>query len=96
MRLPNILHDSVPVGRDDSQNVEVKRVGTPRTIDFDIKNHGQLATDNNWADFERATKIAGAGFYFLKGSLVLLDLALQRYALDQLAKKVLRRLFRLI
>jgi seryl-tRNA synthetase len=87
MRLPNILHDSVPVGRDDSQNVEVKRVGTPRTIDFDIKNHGQLATDNNWADFERATKIAGAGFYFLKGSLVLLDLALQRYALDQLAKK---------
>jgi seryl-tRNA synthetase len=87
MRLPNILHDSVPVGKDDSQNVEVKRVGTPRTIDFEVKNHGQLATDNNWADFERATKVAGAGFYFLKGSLVLLDLALQRYALDLLAKK---------
>lgn len=87
MRLPNILHDSVPAGRDDSQNVEVKRVGTPRTIDFEVKNHGQLATDNNWADFERATKISGAGFYFLKGSLVLLDLALQRYALDLLAKK---------
>ena len=87
MRLPNILHDSVPVGRDDSENVEVKRVGAPRTVDFEIKNHGQLAADNNWADFERATKIAGAGFYFLKGSLVLLDLALQRYALDQLEKK---------
>lgn len=87
MRLPNILHDSVPVGRDDSENIEVKRVGTPRTADFEIKNHGQLATDNNWADFERATKISGAGFYFLKGSLVLLDLALQRYALDLLAKK---------
>ena len=87
MRLPNILHDSVPVGKDDSENVEIKRVGTPRTFDFEIKNHGQLAVDNNWADFERATKIAGAGFYFLKGSLVLLDLALQRYALDQLEKK---------
>ena len=87
MRLPNILHDSVPVGKDDSENVEIKRIGTPRTVDFEIKNHGQLAADNNWADFERATKISGAGFYFLKGSLVLLDLALQRYALDQLEKK---------
>jgi len=87
MRLPNILHDSVPQGKDDSENVEVKRVGTPRTPDFEVKNHGQLAAENNWADFERATKIAGAGFYFLKGSLVLLDLALQRYALDLLEKK---------
>jgi len=87
MRLPNLLHESVPVGKDDSENVEIKRVGNPRTVDFGIKNHGQLATDNNWADFERATKIAGAGFYFLKGSLVLLDLALQRYALDLLAGK---------
>ncbi len=87
MRLPNILHDSVPVGKDDSENVEIKRVGTPRPLDFEVKNHGQIAVDNDWADFERATKIAGAGFYFLKGSLVLLDLALQRYALDLLAKK---------
>lgn len=87
MRLPNILHDSVPVGKDDSENVEIKRVGTPRAAGFELKNHGQLAVDNNWADFERATKIAGAGFYFLKGNLVLLDLALQRYALDLLEKK---------
>jgi seryl-tRNA synthetase len=87
MRLPNILHDSVPVGKDDSENVAVKHAGNPRTVDFELKNHGQLAADNNWADFERATKIAGAGFYFLKGSLVLLDLALQRYALDLLEKK---------
>jgi len=87
MRLPNILHDSVPVGKDDSENVAVKHAGIPRTVDFELKNHGQLAADNNWADFERATKIAGAGFYFLKGSLVLLDLALQRYALDLLEKK---------
>lgn len=87
MRLPNILHESVPVGKDDSENVEIKRVGIPRAVDFAIKNHGQLAAENNWADFERATKISGAGFYFLKGSLVLLDLALQRYALDLLEKK---------
>lgn len=87
MRLPNILHDSVPIGADDSGNVELKRYGTPRTFSFELKNHGQLAADNNWADFERATKTSGAGFYFLKGNLVLLDLALQRFALDILIEK---------
>lgn len=87
MRIPNILHESVPVGADDTQNVEVKRYGTPRTFDFELKNHGQLAADNDWADFERATKTSGAGFYFLKGNLVLLDLALQRFSLDILMEK---------
>jgi len=87
MRLPNLLHDSVPVGKDDAENVEIKRVGTPKTFDFELRNHGQLAADQGWADFERATKISGAGFYFLKGSLVLLDMALQRFAIDMLATK---------
>lgn len=87
MRLPNILHESVPQGKDDSENAEFKRVGTPRTFDFELKNHGQLAADQGWADFERAAKTSGAGFYFLKGNLVLLDLALQRFAIDLLQKK---------
>jgi seryl-tRNA synthetase len=87
MRLPNILHESVPVGKDDTGNVEIRREGRIRTFDFELKNHGQLATDRGWADFERATKISGAGFYFLKGSLVLLDLALQRFAIDLLVRK---------
>ena len=87
MRLPNILHCSVPVGKDDTENVEIKRVGTPKTFTFELKNHGQLAFDQGWADFERATKISGAGFYFLKGSLVLLDMALQQFAIDELATK---------
>ena len=87
MRLPNILDESVPQGKDDTENVEMKRVGTPRTFDFELKNHGQLATERGWADFERATRCAGAGFYFLKGNLALLDLALQRFALDLLGKK---------
>ena len=87
MRLPNILHESVPQGKDDSENVQVKTVGTPRVFSFEIKNHGQLAAEKGWADFERATKISGAGFYFLKGNLALLDMALQRYALDLLVTK---------
>ncbi|MEN6396360.1 MAG: serine--tRNA ligase [Methanoregula sp.] len=87
MRLPNILHETVPQGKDDTENIEIRRVGTPRTFDFEIRSHGQLAADKGWADFERATKISGAGFYFLKGNLMLLDLALQRFALDLLEKK---------
>ncbi|TFG89546.1 MAG: serine--tRNA ligase, partial [Candidatus Atribacteria bacterium] len=87
MRLPNILHESVPVGKDDTENVEVRRVGTIRTFNFELKNHGQLAAEQGWADFERATIISGAGFYFLKGSLVLLDMALQRFAIDLLVQK---------
>ncbi|MGA2912444.1 MAG: serine--tRNA ligase [Methanoregula sp.] len=87
MRLPNILHETVPVGKDDTENVEIKREGRVRTFDFELQNHGQLAVERGWADFERATKISGAGFYFLKSSLVLLDLALQRFAIDLLAQK---------
>lgn len=87
MRLPNILHESVPQGTDDTENVEIRKVGTPRTFDFELVNHGQLAADHGWADFERATKTSGSGFYFLKGNLVLLDLALQRFTLDLLMEK---------
>ena len=87
MRLPNILHESVPEGRDDTENVEIKKVGTPRVFTFELQNHGQLAAEKGWADFERAAKTSGAGFYFLKGNLVLLDMALQRFSIDLLMKK---------
>jgi len=87
MRLPNILHESVPIGKDDTENMELRRVGEPITPPFPIVNHGQLAVDRGWADFERAARTSGAGFYFLKGNLVLLDLALQRFAIDRLAEK---------
>ncbi|MEN6609742.1 MAG: serine--tRNA ligase [Methanoregulaceae archaeon] len=87
MRLPNILHESVPVGKDDTENVEIKRWGEPRQFGFELKNHGSLAVEKGWADFERAAKISGAGFYFLKGRLVLLDMALQRFAMDLLVER---------
>ncbi|WP_067075322.1 serine--tRNA ligase [Methanoculleus horonobensis] len=87
MRLPNILHESVPVGKDDSENVEIRRWGEPKLPAFDLKNHGALAVEHDWADFERAAKIAGSGFYFLKGRLALLDMALQRFAMDLLVER---------
>lgn len=87
MRIPNILDSTVPQGKDDSENVELRRVGEPLIPSFQLKNHGQLAADNGWADFERATRTSGAGFYYLKGNLALLDIALQRFALDLLVDR---------
>jgi len=87
MRLPNILHESVPVGSDETGNIEIRRWGEPKIPEFDLVNHGALAVEHDWADFERAAKIAGAGFYFLKGRLALLDMALQHFAIDLLVRR---------
>ena len=87
MNIPNLLDPSVPFGKDDSENVVVKKEGVPKKPAFPLKHHGQLATELGIADFERAVKISGNGFFYLKGDLVLLDFALQRYALDLLSKK---------
>ena len=87
MRIPNILDDSVPIGKDDTENVEVKKWGVPREFDFELKPHGVLAEELGIADFKRAAKVVGAGFVYLKRELALLDLALQRFAIDYLMKK---------
>ncbi|MBD3388872.1 MAG: serine--tRNA ligase [Candidatus Altiarchaeales archaeon] len=84
MRLPNVLHESVPVGASDEDNVVVREWGEKREFGFDLKDHGRAAVDLGVADFERAVKISGSGFYFLRGDLALLDVALQRYAIDLL------------
>ena len=87
LRLPNLLHESVPVGKDDSENVEVAKWGTPRVVDFELKPHGELLEALQLADFERARKIAGAGFVYLMGDLVRLDQALLQFALDYMVKQ---------
>ncbi|MFH1779664.1 MAG: serine--tRNA ligase [Candidatus Micrarchaeota archaeon] len=85
--LPNVLHESVPFGKDDSDNQEVRKWGKPKKFGFELKTHEEIAEKLGLADFERAAKISGAGFNFLKGNLVLLDLALQKFAIDYLMKK---------
>ena len=87
MRLPNLLHSSVPYGIDDTENVEVRRWGEPPKFNFSPKSHIELLTTLNLIDTERAAKVSGAGFYYLKGDLVLLDLAIQRFAIDFLRKE---------
>lgn len=87
LKLPNMLHESVPVGKDEADNVVVKTWGSLPQFKFPIKNHLELGTALDIIDVERAAKIAGARFFFLKGAGVLLDMALMQFALEELVKK---------
>ena len=82
MNLPNILHESVPFGKDESDNVEVKKWGNPPEFDFKPMDHIDLAARLGLVDLERAAKVAGARFYYLRGDLVKLNYALLKFALD--------------
>ncbi|MEK6903035.1 MAG: serine--tRNA ligase [Nanoarchaeota archaeon] len=84
--LPNILHPSVPEGKDANDNVVIKTWGKKRTVNFELQNHAELLEKANLADFETARKASGQGFNYLLGEMALLDLALQRYGLDILLK----------
>jgi seryl-tRNA synthetase len=87
MRLPNLLHESVPFGKDDSDNVEVRRWGKPPKFGFEPKSHLEILENLGMIDVESAGKVAGSLFFYLKGPMVLLDFALQRFAMDFLMKK---------
>lgn len=80
--LPNVLHESVPAGKDGSENKVVKEFGKKPKFAFTPKNHVELLEQHGLADFERATKISGARWYFLKNDLAILSMAIQRYAVD--------------
>jgi seryl-tRNA synthetase len=87
MRIPNLLHESVPYGKDENENVEVRRWGSPPKFDFEPKNHLEIVMGLGLIDEERANKVAGTGFYYLKDELALLDLAVQRFAIDFMMKQ---------
>ena len=87
LTLPNWVHESVPIGKDDTANKEVRRWGTIPTFDFEIKDHIDLTQSLDLVDLERAAKVSGARFYYLKNQLVRLNQALLQYALDFLTEK---------
>lgn len=87
MTMPNLIHESVPVGADDAANIQVKTWGTIPKFEFKIKDHIDIAQDLGLVDLERAAKTAGARFYYLKNNLVRLNQALIHFALDYLAEK---------
>jgi seryl-tRNA synthetase len=85
--IPNLVHESVPVGPDDSANQEIRKWGQIPKFDFQIKDHIDLSQGLDLVDLERAAKTAGARFYYLKNNLVKLNQALIHFALDFLDEK---------
>jgi len=81
-KIPNMAHPAAPAGREDKDNLEVKRVGEPAQFDFVPLDHVQLGQDLDIIDFDSATKVSGTKFYYLKNEGVFLELGLVRYALD--------------
>ena len=87
MKLPNMLHESVPFGKDEHDNVVEKIVGKPPAFDFEPKSHVEIASKLGLIDFEHAANVSGHGFYYLKGDLARLDFALMTYTIDFLRNR---------
>ncbi len=87
MSIPNILHPDVPQGADESGNTVHSTYGEKPKFDFEPRTHNELIEMNKWVDLKRAAKIAGSRFFFLKGDLARLELALQNYAVDFIRKR---------
>jgi len=86
-RIPNLLHESVPYGEDDSENVPIRKWGETPEFDFEPKDHHQLMEELDLVELERARKTSGSRFYYLKNEAVILEMALLRYAMDILLEE---------
>ncbi|MBI4144899.1 serine--tRNA ligase [Candidatus Woesearchaeota archaeon] len=87
LRIPNLLHESVPIGKDETESKVVKVFGKQTKHDFEPLSHIDLVTLGGLADLDRAAKISGARWYFLKGKLARLQLAIMEYGVDFMTKK---------
>jgi seryl-tRNA synthetase len=82
LNIPNLPHESVPVGEDEEGNVEVSRWGTPRSFDFTIQDHVALGEQHGWLDFETAAKLSGARFALLRGPIARMHRALAQFMIN--------------
>lgn len=87
MRIPNLLHESVPLGKDENDNVQVKTWGKIPKFTFTPRGHVEIGLDLGMMDIERAGKIAGSRLFFLRGMGVLIDMALMSFAIQEMNKK---------
>src|SRR3712207_3918452 len=87
LKVPNMTHPEAPIGKDDSENVEIRRWGDPPDFGFEPRDHVELGDSLGIIDFDAGAKVAGSKFYFLRGDAVLLELALIRYAMDFLLER---------
>ena len=85
--LPNIISPDAPEGKDDNDNVEIRKFGNIEKKDFEIKNHIDLGQEKGIIDIESAAKITGSRFTYLKGKLVQLELALELYSIEKISSK---------
>jgi seryl-tRNA synthetase len=85
-KIPNLAHPDAPIGKEDKDNTEIRRVGTIPVFDFKPLDHVQIGEKLDLIDFDTATKVSGTKFYYLKNEAVFLELALTRYALDIVVK----------
>lgn len=85
--IPNIIHSSVPIGRNDKENVEIKKFGKIIKPGFKLKNHVELGEELGILDFDTSGKTSGNGFYYMKGKLALLNMALINFARDYMIKQ---------
>ncbi len=90
LKIPNILHDSVPKGKDESENVPFKFFGEKTQHDFELRSHGEFIEEKNLANFDAGRTNSGQGFNYLMNDVALLDLALQRFGMDMLVDKGFR------
>lgn len=81
------MHSDVPLGKDDSENVDLKHVGEPKEFDFEVKSHVEILEKLNSADFISSARVSGNGFYYLQGDVALLNQALIRYGIDMMVSK---------
>ncbi len=87
MKIPNIMHESVPIGKDDSQNVEIQKFGEPFVPDYEIPYHGEIMESLSGLDLDSARRVAGNGFYYLMGDIARLHSAVLTYARDFMIDK---------
>jgi seryl-tRNA synthetase len=87
LQLPNILHDTVPIGEDEQKNIEIKKFGSQKKFLFPVKSHVEIGEALGMLDFDTSADTSGKGFYFMKGDLALLNMALVNFARDFMVKQ---------
>ena len=87
MKIPNIMHESVPIGKDDSENVEIEKFGEPVVPDYEIPHHSDIMEALGGLDLESSRRVAGQGFYYLVGDIARLHSAVLTYARDFMINK---------
>ena len=92
LRVPNIPHESAPIGPSDEENVELRREGKPRQFDFTPLDHVDLLAGQGWSDPERVARVSGSRSYLLKGEAARLEMAILNLAMDYLAERGLEML----